>query len=169
MKKLIILILFVCAIFVACSNTSDKPELKIDEVWSRPVAVADSTSGQGHEMQGMEGMHAMHQMAMGVNGIVYLKITNAGKAADRLIKAASEICSVVEIHETKMIDGRMEMQMLAEGLAIPAGATTELKPQSYHIMLIGLKRSLNPGDKFPVNLQFEKSGTITVSSEVRLP
>jgi copper(I)-binding protein len=34
-------------------------------------------------------------------------------------------------------------------------------------MLIGLQRELKAGEHFPVTLQFERSGTITVQAEVR--
>jgi copper(I)-binding protein len=45
----------------------------------------------------------------------------------------------------------------------------ELKAGSYHIMLIGLHRDLKEGDTFPVLLQLEKSGTLTVQVQVRQP
>ncbi len=63
----------------------------------------------------------------------------------------------------------MSMQHLTDGLQVPAGGNVELKPGSYHIMLIGMTRDLNPGDAFPVVLEFEKSEPITVQVEVREP
>jgi len=43
----------------------------------------------------------------------------------------------------------------------------ELKPGSYHIMLIGLKQDLKPGDRIEITLRFEKAGEIKVNAPVR--
>jgi copper(I)-binding protein len=61
------------------------------------------------------------------------------------------------------------MVHLPDGLEIPAREEVILKPGSYHVMLIGLTGELNVGDRFPVVLTFEKSGTMTVEAEVRQP
>jgi hypothetical protein len=39
--------------------------------------------------------------------------------------------------------------------------------EGYHFMLIGLKKPLNAGDKFPLTLNFEKAGRIEVSVTVQ--
>lgn len=54
-------------------------------------------------------------------------------------------------------------------LEVPAKGQVELKPGGYHVMLIGVKRDLKVGDKFSLELQFEKSGAITVEAEVKQP
>jgi copper(I)-binding protein len=59
--------------------------------------------------------------------------------------------------------------MLANGLEVPAKGEVLLKPGGYHVMLIGMTRDLQVGDTFSLDLQFEKSGTITVEPEVREP
>jgi copper(I)-binding protein len=76
---------------------------------------------------------------------------------------------VVEVHETVMDGEVMKMQMLSAGLEVPARGEVLLKPGSYHVMLIGMKRNLEVGETFTLDLQFEKSGTITVQPEVRQP
>ncbi len=53
------------------------------------------------------------------------------------------------------------------GIEIPADGTTVFEPSGLHIMLIGLNRSLEVGDTFDVELEFENAGTITVQSEVK--
>ena len=55
------------------------------------------------------------------------------------------------------------------GIEVPAGGQVELKPGGYHVMLIGLMRDLSDGEKFPLTLQFEKGGEVTVEAEVRQP
>ncbi|HYN47589.1 MAG TPA: copper chaperone PCu(A)C [Candidatus Nanopelagicales bacterium] len=52
-------------------------------------------------------------------------------------------------------------------LDIPAGGKVELKPGSYHIMLIELVRELKVGEKVEITLTFEKAGDVKVTAEVR--
>ena len=54
-------------------------------------------------------------------------------------------------------------------IEVHAGGPTELKPGGLHLMLVGLKRDLNPGDTITVRLRFETSSEITVTTEVRKP
>ena len=72
----------------------------------------------------------------------------------KLVKAESPIAAIVEIHEMKMNDGVMEMKGL-DAVEIPANKLIDLKPGGLHIMLMKLKKSINPGDKVPLTLTFE--------------
>jgi len=62
--------------------------------------------------------------------------------------------------------GMMGMQPIKR-LEIPAGGTVELKAGSYHIMMIGLKQDLKPGDTIEIILTFEKAGEVKVNAAVR--
>ncbi len=62
--------------------------------------------------------------------------------------------------------GMMGMRPIAR-LEIPAGGKIELKPGSYHIMLIELTKELKVGDRVEITLVFEKAGDVKVSAEVR--
>jgi len=42
-----------------------------------------------------------------------------------------------------------------------------MKPGSYHIMLLGLKQALNPGDVVHVTLIFQKAGEMFVDAPVK--
>ena len=66
-----------------------------------------------------------------------------------------------------VVNGVMQMRQLADGLPIPAGGSVVLKPGSYHVMLIGLKKPLTAGKKIPLTLTFEKSGNISVTVPVQ--
>jgi copper(I)-binding protein len=59
----------------------------------------------------------------------------------------------------------MRMRAIA-GIEIKPGATITLQPGSYHVMLMGLKRPLAVGDKFPLTLTFEKAGSVEVTVEI---
>ena len=98
-----------------------------------------------------------------------MRLVNMGGESDRLIGGRTDVAHAVEIHETVVENEVMKMQMLADGLVVPARDEVLLKPGSYHVMLIGIQRDLNVGDAFKLELQFEKSGFITVNPQVREP
>jgi hypothetical protein len=123
---------------------------------------------------------------MAAAGAAYMVIENSGSEADALTGAASPAAKTVEVHETVAMEsaapsdamgspmpsasgetgGMMGMQPIAR-LEIPAGGSVELKPGSYHIMLIGLNQELKVGDKIEITLTFEKAGDVKVTAEVR--
>jgi hypothetical protein len=97
----------------------------------------------------------------------YLKLTNTGKEADRLIGGSSPVAGAFEVHEMRMEGSMMIMRELSDGLALPPGQTVELKPGSYHIMLVDLKQTLKEGDRIKGLLHFEKAGKVEVEYSVR--
>ena len=62
--------------------------------------------------------------------------------------------------------GMLGMQPV-DRVEIPAGGTLELKPGSYHIMLIGLNQDLKVGDTIEITLKLEKAGDVKVTAVVR--
>ena len=124
-------------------------------------------------------------------GAAYMVIENTGSAADALIGASSTVAKSTEVHETVempaesmmpaestmpmdspaasggMSPGGMLGMRPVERVEIPAGGTLELKPGSYHIMLIGLNQELKVGDTVEITLTLEKAGEIKVTAEVR--
>lgn len=96
----------------------------------------------------------------------YVKIVNHGSEADRLVSVTGEIAGKAEIHEMA-VDGNGVMSMRpVEGVEIPAGATVELKPKSFHIMFMDLKDHKKKGERFAGSLTFEKAGTVEVEFAV---
>lgn len=95
----------------------------------------------------------------------FLTISNAGTQPDRLVRAASPVAGIVELHEMRM-DGNVMKMRAVPGIDIPAGAKVELKPGGYHVMLIELKGPLADGKEFPLTLEFEKSGKIDVKVRI---
>lgn len=98
-------------------------------------------------------------------GAGYLVLKNAGPA-DRLVAASSPVAERTEIHEMAMTNGVMTMRPLPGGLPLPANGSVALKPGSYHLMFIGLKRQLMKGDVIDGTLTFEKAGTVAVKFNV---
>jgi periplasmic copper chaperone A len=99
------------------------------------------------------------------SGVVYLTITNRGSAMDHLVALMSPAARSTEIHESRSVNGMMEMRQLAQ-LDCPAGATVKIEPNGLHIMLLGLVRPLQSGAQFPLTLRFQHAGEVTVQVHV---
>ena len=95
----------------------------------------------------------------------YLTIHNSG-AADTLVSAASPAARMVQIHRTSMEGGIVKMKQVTP-LRIPPGGMIRMEPGGYHVMLMGLKRTLEPGRQISITLNFEKAGAITVKVPVK--
>jgi copper(I)-binding protein len=96
----------------------------------------------------------------------YLTIRNTGSEADRLVSGSTPVAGKFEVHEMKMDNGVMRMRPVAGGLEIKPGETVELKPQSLHIMMTGLKQPIEKGKSFRGSLVFEKAGAVDVDFSV---
>ena len=95
-------------------------------------------------------------------GGAYLKVTNTGAEADRLIGGSLPTAASVEVHEMSMTNGVMKMRKLEKGLEIKPGQTVELKPGGFHIMFMGLREGLKQGQPVKGTLVFEKAGSVEV-------
>ncbi|HRD77448.1 MAG TPA: copper chaperone PCu(A)C [Hyphomicrobiaceae bacterium] len=92
----------------------------------------------------------------------FMRITNTGKEADRLIGGSFIHAARLEVHEMAMKDGRMVMNELAGGLEIPPGGSVLLRPGSFHVMFMELKQPLKSGERIKGTLVFAKAGAIEV-------
>jgi copper(I)-binding protein len=99
-------------------------------------------------------------------GAGYLKITNSGATPDRLVGGSSEVSSRFEVHEMSIDNGVMRMRPVGNGIEIKPGQTVELKPSGYHVMFVGLKKPIAPGEPVKATLQFEKAGKVDVTFTV---
>jgi copper(I)-binding protein len=97
----------------------------------------------------------------------YMKLQNTGKEADRLIGGSTTAAGKFEVHEMSMVDNVMKMKELPNGLEVKPGKSVELKPGSYHVMLMDLKQPLKKGGKVKGTLVFEKAGKVDVEYAVR--
>ncbi len=123
--------------------------ISVEDAWSMPVHV-DASAGAS-------------------NGVVYLTIRNGGGERDRLMAIETDVCESAQIHRTTMEHDRMMMQPLDAPVEIAAGGALQFQPRGLHIMLIGLRRSLVPGERIRLVLHFEKAGNVEAFSQVRNP
>jgi copper(I)-binding protein len=101
-------------------------------------------------------------------GAGYLTIRDTGGRGDRLVGAASPVAGVVQIHQTTMADGAMQMREQAV-LDVPPGGVVVLEPGGYHLMLMQLTGPLVAGGRVPLTLEFARSGRVTIELEVAAP
>ena len=96
----------------------------------------------------------------------YMTITNTGTTPDRLTGGSTDVAGHVEIHEMSIDNGVMKMRPVAGGLEIKPGETVTFKPGGYHVMFMGLKQQLKPGEDVMATLIFEKAGNVAVDFAV---
>ena len=100
------------------------------------------------------------------NGAVYLVLDNEGKAADRLVSAASPAAAKVQLHAHIDDNGVMRMREI-NAIDLAPDATVKLAPGGLHVMLLGLTEPLKKGKAVPLTLTFEKAGSVTVEVAVQ--
>jgi len=98
-------------------------------------------------------------------GVGFLRLNNAGAAAERVVGASSPVAGRVEMHVTTREGDVMKMRQV-ESFEIPAGGSFELKPGGAHLMLMGLQRPLAQGERVPLTLKLENGGTLQVELAV---
>jgi periplasmic copper chaperone A len=117
-------------------------ELEADDGWSRATAPGQTVAAG------------------------YLELRNSTQRADALIAASTPAAASVELHTASLQNGIMRMRRL-DRLALPAGRTVTLAPGGHHLMLIGLRQRLVPGQSISVTLQFASGRSITTRLAVR--
>jgi copper(I)-binding protein len=96
-------------------------------------------------------------------------MTVTSKENAKLVTVSSPVAGIAEIHEMKMEKDVMKMAALPNGLDLPAGKAVDLKPGSYHIMLMDLKLPLNKDVAVPLTLTFQDSSGKKSQQVVQVP
>lgn len=100
-------------------------------------------------------------------GASFMFIFNETGMDDTLIAAKADVSQKIELHTHLMDNGVMKMREVEGGIPVKSGTTQELKPGSYHVMMMGLHAPLKEGSKFPLTLVFKHAGEQTVMVEVK--
>jgi copper(I)-binding protein len=111
--------------------------LTVREPWSRPAAA-------------------------GTVGVGYMTLVNRGPHAETLVAAASPSAKRVEVHRSVMRGGVMSMTP-ERRVTVPAGGSVAFAPGGYHLMFVGLKAALKPGDRLPATLVFADHRRLAVA------
>lgn len=96
----------------------------------------------------------------------FMTLSNGLDRDCHLVGASSPIAGSAEVHAHSHHGGMMSMRPV-DVLTIPAGQQISLQPGGYHLMLFGLKASLNDGQQTAITLLFEDCEKIELSVPVR--
>jgi copper(I)-binding protein len=136
-------LLFVSGLVLTASLVSAQPAaVKVEGAWARAT------------VQGQKGTGA------------FMNITAV--QGTRLVGVTSPVAGVAEVHEMKM-DGDVMKMRAVPALDLPAGKTVQLKPGSYHLMLMDLKRPLLKDSTVPVTLRFKNADGVDSQLELLVP
>lgn len=125
--------------------------------WANDYTVGDITIAHAWSRATVSGIP---------NGVSYFTLENQGKEADRLVSVSSPVADKAELH-THEKDGDVLRMRQVHDIEVPAGATVALEPGGLHVMLMKLKQPLEQGSSFPLTLNFENSGSVTVDVHVQ--
>lgn len=144
-------------VFMRLSSASGTNDIEVREAWVRPI-----TLPAGHSMENMSSSDMPDTPTA-----AYMVIENKGNGNDRLIRIATNVAETAEIHQTQIDNqGVVRMQPYPDGIEIPANATVTIEPGSYHIMLTGIKESLEVGETIVLMLTFESGQEIVIDALV---
>ena len=117
-------------------------QVKVDGAWARATVQGQKATG------------------------AFMKLT--APQATRLVAVSTPVAGVAEIHEMKMDGGVMKMRALP-GLELPANQAVELKPGSYHLMLMDLKAPLMKDGSVALTLTFKDAKGIESQQQIFVP
>ncbi len=109
----------------------------------------------------------MRPAAINRNSACFLKITNNSDLPDTLIGVSSKLAKIVQFHLSyNNDDGTMGMKQV---FAIPINSNSEFyfKPGSYHIMLIGMNKTMPINSLGRITLTFKNAGAKIIKLEVK--
>jgi len=95
----------------------------------------------------------------------FMTLVNNSETPYALTAVSFSDANTAEIHETSINEGVMRMRKVSR-IDIPANGSAELKPGSYHIMLIGLEREMKAGTTETLTLTFSDDSQKTVEAQV---
>lgn len=99
------------------------------------------------------------------NGAAYFTLLHMTREDDRILGVSTPIADKAELHVTvNGEDKDVEMETVTmkkvEVIDVPHMSTLYFDPYGRHVMLMGLKKQLKEGEKFPLTLMFEKAGKV---------
>jgi copper(I)-binding protein len=166
---------FMVLFVAACGAPGSGVEVR--DPWVRAAVVtgaampADATAmahGHGADHGASHGA-ATDVAAMPMGGstsAAYMVLQNQAATADVLIQASTDVAEVVELHTVER-DGDIMRMRPVQQIDLPARGSATLEPGGLHIMLIGLRQDLQPGQTVRLTLTFANAGEVVVEVPVR--
>jgi copper(I)-binding protein len=86
----------------------------------------------------------------------------------RLVAVSTPVAGLAEIHEMKMEGSVMQMRAVP-ALDLPANRAVDLKPGSYHLMLMDLKTPLPKDSSVALTLTFRDAKGVETKQQLSVP
>ena len=134
--------LIAAALTTVCAVSAFAQNVTVTDAWARATVQGQKATG------------------------AFMKITAKDNA--KLVGVSSPVAGIAEIHEMKMDKDVMKMAALPNGLDLPAGKAVELKPGSYHVMLMDLKAPLAKDTTVPLTLTLQDAKGVKSTVELKL-
>jgi len=97
--------------------------------------------------------------AAGMNGALYVKVTNGGSKPDVFLGMETPVAERVDMHEGSMAGGVAKMRKLTS-VPVPAHGAATFAPGGNHLMLVRLKAPLVAGQMVPATFVFQRAGRV---------
>ncbi|EKF9986959.1 copper chaperone PCu(A)C [Vibrio cholerae] len=101
-----------------------------------------------------------------VNSAFFGEVMNHSDVERYIVSASSEVAAKVELHDVIKEGDVMKMRQVPE-FVIPAQGTLVLKPGSFHIMLLELKKPLQEGENIEVEITFKNGDKQMITAPVK--
>lgn len=144
LRHLVLLLAVTATLPIATPLFAAEAELTVSDYYVRMVPPGTPTSG------------------------AFMTIRNGGSSDRKLVKADSPAANTVELHTHINDQGMMKMRQV-KAIDVKAHGQAELKPGSYHIMLIDLKQTLKEGESVALTLTFDDGSTRKIDAPVKRP
>ena len=144
-----------------------KLKLKLKKIVAQTIAAAAITAAMSITAHAQVAIKdAWVRATVGPQKVTgaFMQITSTQDT--KLVAVQSDAAKKVELHTMEMDKDVMRMREIAS-LDLPAGKTVELKPGSYHIMLIDLVKPVKEGDTVAVTLVVENKDKKRENIEVK--
>jgi copper(I)-binding protein len=143
----------------SADTSAAAPTSAAAEAGSSVAAAAESDADAGVTLQDAWVKAAPDGMTA-----IFGTLDNPTDADVTVESASSGAAGMVELHEVAMVDGEAKMQPKAGGFVVPAHGTHDLKPGGDHIMLMGLKQAVRPGDTVTAVLSLSGGASVEVQA-----
>lgn len=121
---------------------------------------------KAHQNQGVQVSNAwsIPIPASSKNAAAYLVIKNGGPA-DELLSIDSPAADMMQMHDITKEDGQMKMLHMPT-VPIPENGEVIFEPGGMHMMLVGLKQTMDQGKEYELTLTFRDAGAIKTTALV---
>jgi copper(I)-binding protein len=136
MTRAAITTVLACALLTACGQSEP---VNVNDPWANATPVGASVAA------------------------VYMELTVAN--ADTLVSASTTVADHIEMHASSEENGMMKMRPLPT-VELKAGQPFSFAQGGAHFMLMELRQPLVAGMRFPMTLEFQRAGAVTVQVQV---